>query len=73
MDLIATESDIYIVTTDKDENGDTIGHLALGIFSGTQEDILTYINAICGWEYTLTTDDVYFDEATLHTISTPPA
>jgi hypothetical protein len=73
MDLIDTESDIYIVTTDKDENGDAIGHLTLGIFSGTQEDILTYINDTIDWEYTLTTDDVYFDEATLHTISTPPA
>lgn len=69
MDLIVKESDVYIVTTDKDETGDTIGSLRLGIFAGSQEDILNYINDVLDWDYQLVMEDLMFEEVTLYTIS----
>lgn len=69
MDLVVKETNVYVVWTKKDENGDTLGVLEMGIFEGTQENILQYLNDNLDWDYTLTLDDLIFDEQTMYTLT----
>lgn len=72
MELTVTETTVYLVSSLKNNKGEPHGTLVLGVYSGTPEDILEYINNLMytgDYKLTLSEEDIIFEEQILYSIT----
>ncbi len=69
MGLVVEETEVYVVWALVDLYGDPAGQLCMGIFIGSQENILQHINDTLEWDYELELDDMVFEPRNMYTIT----